>query len=432
MFVAEQTGEGSRTSNSPLFQRLRIAAGTLLLPLAAAPHVWAQQPEVLLNVAVTCTCDRVALQKAVPFVTIASTETGADVHVVVTTKAEQWSLVAKGNGRFTGRDRTVTYDVAPAASADAVAADLGRFLKLMLAEFAAETSLGSRLDVSFRPPSSASQSQPLQQDLKDPWNYWVFRLNASSNLYGEASSSDRSYYLNASANRTTEFWKLRVAGYRSLSNSSFSLDETTKIKSRLTDWGVDGLAVKSLGPRWSLGVTGSLAGSTYSNARRIARLDPGIEFDWFPYKESTRRSLTFRYSVGPARYQYLRETIFSKLEETVWQHSLRSSLGLRQSWGSVGASAQFTQQLSALDRTRLALNAEMNIRLLKSLTLTTSGSYSRLRDQFTLEKGEATDEQVLLRQRQLATGYRYSFSVGFSYAFGALSNATVNPRFGGG
>jgi hypothetical protein len=173
-------------------------------------------------------------------------------------------------------------------------------------------------------------------------------------------------------------------------------------------------------------------GSTYSNARRIARVDPGIEFDWFPYSESSRRSLTFIYSVGTARYEYLRETIFSKLEETIWQHSVRSSLGLRQPWGTAGASLQFVQQLSSPDRTRFVLNANMNIRVLKSLTLNSSGSYTRIRDQFTLEKGDATDEQVLLRQRQLATGYRYSFSVGFSYAFGALSNASVNPRFGGG
>ena len=48
---------------------------------------------------------------------------------------------------------------------------------------------------------------------------------------------------------------------------------------------------------------------------------------------------------------------------------------------------------------------------------------------FTLEKGEATEEEVLLRQRQLATGHRYSVSVGFSFSFGSLSNATVNPRF---
>ena len=406
-----------------------ICVVALLCTPSLAP---AQQPESQLIVAVTCECDRAALQKAAPFVTIVTEPTGADVHVLVSIQMGQWTLAATGLGRFAGRERTITFAIALPAAAETIAADLGRFMKLLLAEYAADTSLGSRLDVSFARPAAAGQGQPAQQDQKDPWNYWVFRMGASTNMYGEASASDRSQYFNASANRTTENWKLRVSGNRSLSKSSFDLDETTTIKSRVLEWNVDGLAVKSLGPRWSLGLTSSLVGSTYNNARRVARVDPGIEFDWFPYKESSRRSLTFIYSVGAARYEYLRETIFSKLEETIWQHSLRSSLGLRQPWGSAGASLQFLQQLSHPDRTRLNFNANMNIRVLKSLTLSTSGSYSRIRDQFTLEKGDATDEEVLLRQRQLATGYRYSFSVGFSYAFGSLSNASVNPRFGGG
>jgi hypothetical protein len=385
-----------------------------------------------LIVAVTCDCDRAALQKAVPFVTIVTEDPNADVLVVVSKTTGQSLLTVRGMRRFAGVERTITYESTTAATPDAAAADLGRFVKLVLAEYAADSPAGAQLDVVFKRPAASSQAQTLQQNQKDPWDYWIFRLNASTNMNGEQSSTDRSYYLSASANRTTERWKLRLAAYRNLSKSSFDLDETTTIKSRYSDWSTEVLAVRSLGPRWSLGVTSSLVGSSFSNARRIVRIDPGIEFDWFPYSESSKRSLTFIYAVGPARYEYLRETIFSKLEETVWQHSLRSSLGIRQPWGSVGASAQFYQHLSSADRTRLALNANISYRLLNSLTLSTSGSYSRIRDQFTLEKGEATDEEVLLRQRQLATGYRYSFSVGFSYAFGSLSNSAVNPRFGGG
>jgi hypothetical protein len=410
--------------------RLVSCAAVLLLGLPA-PGL-AQSTEGPVAVAVTCTCDRAALQKAIPFVTIVEPPAPAEVTVVVTVEGTQWSLVTTGSGRFAGRERKVTFDMAGGATPDAAAADLARIMKLVLAEYAADSALGKRLDVSFKRPGAASQTQPLQQNQKDPWNYWVFRLNAGTYMSGEQSSTDKNYNLSASANRTTEQWKLRLNSYYSLSKSSFDLDETTTIDSRLSDWSIDGLAVKSLGPRWSFGTTSSLVGSTYSNARRVFRIDPGIEFDWFPYKESTRRSLTFVYAVGVARYQYERETIFSKLEETVMQHSLRSSLGLRQPWGQVGASAQFLQQLTALERTRLVFSANMSIRLLKSLNLNASGNYSRIRDQFTLEKGDATDEEVFLRQRQLATGYRYSFSVGFGYAFGALSNTSVNPRFGGG
>ncbi|UCE42062.1 MAG: hypothetical protein JSV17_03545 [Candidatus Aminicenantes bacterium] len=41
-------------------------------------------------------------------------------------------------------------------------------------------------------------------------------------------------------------------------------------------------------------------------------------------------------------------------------------------------------------------------------------------------------EEVLLRQKQLATGYTYSMSVGLSYTFGSLKSKVVNPRFGTG
>ncbi len=45
---------------------------------------------------------------------------------------------------------------------------------------------------------------------------------------------------------------------------------------------------------------------------------------------------------------------------------------------------------------------------------------------------DATDEEIVVRQRQLATSFRYYTSFGISYRFGAIFNNVVNPRFGGG
>jgi len=70
-----------------------------------------------------------------------------------------------------------------------------------------------------------------------------------------------------------------------------------------------------------------------------------------------------------------------------------------------------------------------SFRLTRSLSLNGSASFARIRDQFSLEKGDATEDDVLLRQRQLATGHRYTLSIGVTFNFGALNNATVNPRF---
>jgi hypothetical protein len=58
------------------------------------------------------------------------------------------------------------------------------------------------------------------------------------------------------------------------------------------------------------------------------------------------------------------------------------------------------------------------------------GNASRIRDQISLPRRGATPEEVLLRLRQLQSGYEVSFSVGLTYSFGSLFNNVVNPRFG--
>ena len=45
---------------------------------------------------------------------------------------------------------------------------------------------------------------------------------------------------------------------------------------------------------------------------------------------------------------------------------------------------------------------------------------------------EASTEDVLLRLRQLQSGYSYFVGFGISYSFGSKVNNIVNPRYGGG
>ena len=54
-----------------------------------------------------------------------------------------------------------------------------------------------------------------------------------------------------------------------------------------------------------------------------------------------------------------------------------------------------------------------------------------MRDQIALAWGGLTQEEVLLRQRELATDYRFFISGGISYRFGSIFNNVVNPRFTG-
>ena len=90
------------------------------------------------------------------------------------------------------------------------------------------------------------------------------------------------------------------------------------------------------------------------STRLVASVLPGIEFDVFPYSESSKRSLTIQYNIGGSFHDYEQVTIFDRLKESVAEHSVNASLGLDQPWGSAGGSINFTQQLSSPDRTRVA------------------------------------------------------------------------------
>ena len=71
------------------------------------------------------------------------------------------------------------------------------------------------------------------------------------------------------------------------------------------------------------------------------------------------------------------------------------------------------------------------MRLFKGFSFNVFGEASRTRDQLYLPRGEASTEEILVRQRQLETGYSYYMNFGISYQFGSIFNNVVNPRFGG-
>ena len=85
--------------------------------------------------------------------------------------------------------------------------------------------------------------------------------------------------------------------------------------------------------------------------------------------------------------------------------------------------------LHDLKKYRVELSGEMDIRLVRGLSLSMWGQVASIHDQLFLPAGGATDAEILLRRRQLATDYSYYTSIGLSYRFGSVFNNVVNPRF---
>jgi len=298
--------------------------------------------------------------------------------------------------------------------------------------YVATTPAGERLRVTFKKP----EGEDAAAKKKDRWNYWVYRVGMSGDVNGEESSSGRSIRGSFSANRTTDAWRMSFNTSANYRDSKFTIHDeetltTSTILSINRNLDANGTVVKSLTQHWSLGFLGSANSQTFQNFIVKTRLASGLEYNIFPYSESTRRMLTFQYTVGHDYHRYREITIYGKLREQLLDHRGEAGLSMRQPWGSANANMAFTQYLTDPSKYSLSTFGFADIRLFKGFSVNFFGELLRTRDQIYLPRGAATTEEILLRQRQLLTGHQYFFNFGISYQFGSIFNNIVNPRFGG-
>src|SRR5690606_14940768 len=210
---------------------------------------------------------------------------------------------------------------------------------------------------------------------------------------------------------------------------SYELEDGGTFTAERDGWDAEFLAVRSVGPHWSVGVTGEGWSYRPDNLDLRARFAPAIEWNRYPYAEATRRQLVLRYTLGLNHFDYVEETIHDRLTETRLDHRFELGYEARRPWGEAHLSLSASSFLHDWSQHRLGVSGGIDLRLTRGLRLDVSASYSRVRDQIGLPKGDATDEEVFLRLRELATGHEASVRLGLSYTFGSILNTVVNPRF---
>lgn len=422
----------------------------VFLGLGAPVDVSGQDPEAadLINLFFDCQApgchDLDFFRREAPFVNWVRDREVADVHVLVTSQStggggRQYTLAFIGLGDFEGTDHELSHSTPGDATTDEQRGGIVERVKLGLVTYAQTTSAADRLRVVFaedpRGPRQLGRpgpgGSPGADAGDDPWDFWVFRISANGFLNGQATSRFSNTFANVSANRTTEAWKVSVSGNFSHNVQSFDLSDGSTVEEIRRDWGTNLSLVRSVGAQWALGLRGDLGSSTFVNQNLRWSLKPGVEYNFFPYSESSRRSLTLQYLVGPNYFEYTERTIFDEKFETVPQHVLAAELSLVEPWGRWSTSVTGQQYLHDTSKYNVTISGNFNIRLFQGFSIRMGGNYSWIRDQLFISAAGATDEQILLRQRQLGTSYRYFTSFGIEYRFGSIFNNVVNPRFGG-
>lgn len=374
-------------------------------------------------------CDMDYFRREVGFISYVRDRMDAQVHVLVTSQetgagGNEYTFNFIGLREFDRRNDTLRVSSRPDDTDDETREDLVRVFKLGLVPFIAATEFGRGLDVSFRQPRSDAPAVQID----DPWNLWVFDVRVSGELEGESRESSKALDGSLSASRTTEELKLdfRASGDWSRDRFEFSDGETDTFDTRSFEIG--GLSVWSLSPHWSLGVSASALGSTRLNQDLTLRAGPAMEYDYYPYSESTRRQIIFLYKVEVASFDYEQITLFEKTSETRFSHTLLISSAFNQPWGQLDLSLQGSNFLDDFSQHRIELSSGFEIRIFRGLSLDIEGSAARIKDQIYEPLEDIPDEDILLRRKELGTDYRYSVDIGFNFTFGSVFNNVVNPR----
>ena len=261
------------------------------------------------------------------------------------------------------------------------------------------------------------------------WNSWVFKTSVSG--YASGEKSYKSAYLNGSfsANRITEDMKASISVRYSYSADKYQVEDDL-ITSEYNSKSISGLLVKSLADHWSAGGSIYTGASKYNNTKLSFLVQPGIEYDVYPYSESTRRQLRLTYKAGFNYVNYIDTTIYNRVRENLWLQTLTVNYEVIQKWGSVELSLGYSNYLHDWSKNNISLNGYLSLRIAKGLNLNFGGGGALVHDQLGLVKGGATQQEVLLRLRELETQFEYFTTFGVTYTFGSIYNNVVNPRFG--
>ena len=431
----------SSTPAPPGTRAVAVAAGLLAAAcLAAVPLEAQEEPPAAngngaLRVFFDCEggrgmCDFDFYRREIPYVNYTRDREDAQVHVLMSSEG-----TGSGGQRFTldfiGREEfieiTDRLEVVTRANlaVEQRLTEVAHTLELGLLRYIARTGQAPSIDIHY---DGAEHGEIAARPEDDPWNFWTFRLRAEADLEVDERTEEYEFETGFSADRVTDALKLEFSIGGSYNRRLFETSDTTSVTSLRESYDAEGLSVWSLSDHWSAGAAYELGHSSFANEELQLQVGPALEYNIFPYSESTRRQFNFLYTVGLRYHDYIEQTVFLKDEETLPHHRFSVRLSVRQPWGESYGFLTFSQFLHDPSKNRFTAFAGADFRIFRGLSLRLNANYSRIRDQLNVPAGDATTEEVLLRQRVLQSGFEYGVSVGFSYTFGSIYSNVVNPR----
>lgn len=374
-------------------------------------------------------CDMNHIRREIPYVNYVRDVKEAQLYIRETRQntgsgGREYSYLFTGQGIYEGLNDTLVYASRPDDTRDFVREGRTNMMKMGLMRYVARTPIYK--EVSIKHTGKAEE-----EEVSDKWNNWVFEIETRPRFESEESRKEFTFENSFKVNKITPEWKIEFDFDHELERTKYTYDGETITKEK-TEVQLENLVVKSLGEHWSIGNRFKLLTSTFSNIDFRLDIFPSIEYNLYPYSESTHHQLRFLYGIGASLNQYLDTTIYGKIDENLAQHQLQIAYQVQEKWGSINVSLEGSNYLHDFTKNKIELDGSVNIRIIKGLSFSIRGGIARIRDQLSLVGEELSEADILLQLQEMESAYNVDGGIGLTYTFGSIFNNVVNPRFGNG
>jgi len=372
-------------------------------------------------------CDMNYIREEIPYINYVRDVKEAEVYILETRQStgsggDSYTYTFLGQHKFNGMADTLVYNASPDDTDDKTREGRTKMLKMGLMRYVAKTPLAGEVEIIHNEGLKT-------EEVTDRWNYWVFEIETEPDFEFEESLMEFSLDNAVQAVKITPDWKLEFNFDQRFNRTRYNYEDSINIRDRKS-WSQENLIVKSLSDHWSAGAQFSFGSSSYRNQKFRFDFYPSVEYNIYPYSESTHKQFRMLYGLGFSYNNYLDSTIYDKLNENLFEQQLRFAFMIQEKWGEVNISLNASAYLHDLKKNMIELDGFIRIRIIKGLSFQVSGSIGRIHNQLSLVKGDLDEAEILLQLQELATEYRIDGRLGLVYTFGSIYNNVVNPRFG--
>lgn len=403
-----------------------------------------QAKEINLYINCQANCDIDYIKTEIKSVNYILDRFGANVHLLIisegTGSGQKINMFYEGQKEFTGINDTLTYFVLDTETSDIMRQKMVYMLKIGLFRYFTFTPMLSDLEIKL--PVRDTVKKNSNQGI-DKWKSWIFNIGTGGNITKDDYQSSKSIRNSFSFYKTTEDLKISSYNSMTIARTKWVYEDEEIIVNRNSAYSSNQI-VFSLGSHFSAGGNVSAGYDHYNNHKMYVKIKPAVEYDFFPYKESVKKLLTFNYSAGPSYLKYS-DTSYYNISDSEWlfEQNLSANATITQKWGNIYLSGGWStflnnfslegKKIPGLEINSYWIYESVDIQILKGLSIYLSSSFSFTKGILpNIPKKDFTKEDLITNSRVYPTSKYLYFYWGINYRFGSKSSNIVNPRFNSG